>query len=652
MASSPCTQYLPGSGAYEFVSKEYTAYTDRIRNLSSDAAVDIAALSAFTPDFASLTFEASTAPFNAVDPPVIDLPANAAPEYETPDSVYQTAPPANLVPRAFDDGAGISAVGTSPDPDYEQFVVRNIAPPNISLPASVGPSPALPNRVEPDDPTITLPDDIVLRPVDAAGEAPVLDMQLFDKDIPLFQAPNEALQDVYFADHSAKQDEVAAFVSAQAELPEVRAALTAGLNGEGIVVPSWVQAEIFDAARGRAIEGSQQAIYNAVNQWAARGFELPGAGILAANIEAGRTLTAEQARINAEIFNATYVQAIETYRTLIGQGLQHEATLHSIYVQIDANARELANGHFGVLQGIYNISIALFDLRIKAYSAEVAVYEANIRIELAKIEGYRASLEAIRIQSDINLQEIAAYEAKIQASLAIVQIYTAQVSAFNGLIQSDLSKVSAFNAKVNAYSAEVEAVSKEIDIYEAEISGEGVRAQVYGTTVDAYRARIEGFSAQLTAEATKTKSINDVVLAESEVYKTQVDAWAAGVTTDVRRIEATVAQFRGEVEAYSAELSRDETAGRLSALGFDKELELAKLTVANEIKNIDRALAQLTTASELELARLSDSAKINAQLAAASMASLNISASLQGSDSWQAGSSSSCQTTYSGALTG
>lgn len=76
------------------------------------------------------------------------------------------------------------------------------------------------------------------------------------------------------------------------------------------------------------------------------------------------------------------------------------------------------------------------------------------------------------------------------------------------------------------------------------------------------------------------------------------------------------------------------------------------MIVANEIKNIDRALAQLTTSSELELARLSDSAKINAQLAAASMASLSISATLSGSDAWSAGSQSSCSTSYAGSLTG
>jgi hypothetical protein len=650
--NNPCTQYLPGSGAYEFVDKEYTAYTDRIRNLSTDAAVDIDALTQFTPDFSSLPFEVDVSPIEDVDAPVIDLPAGDAPDYLAPDSVYNTEPPGDLVTREFDDGSGITAVGSAPLPDYGQLIVRDIAPPNVTLPASVGPAPLLPDRVEPDDPTVVLPDIPVLQPIGDAGPAPVPDIQNFDKTIPVFQPPSDALQDVYFADHSLKQAEVAAFVSSQAEIPEVRAALTSALNGEGIIVPAWVQEQVFNGTRSRAVEGSRQAQWDAVNMWAAKGFELPGAGILASNIETGRSLTAEQARINAEILNVTYVQAVETYRDMIGRGLAHEAALYNVYVQIDANARELANGHFAVLQGIYNISIALFDLQIKVYLAEIAVYEANIQIELAKIEAYKASIDALRLLSDLNTQQIELYNAQIRGSLAIVQIYQAQVSAFNGLIQSDLAKVSAFNAKVNAYSAEVDAVSKEIDIYEAEVSAEGTKAQVYGTTVDAYRARIEGYSAQLGAEATKTTSINSVVLSESEVYKTQVDAWSAGVTTDVRRIEASVAQFRAEIEAYTAELSRDETSGRLQALGFDKELQRATLIVENEIKNIDRALAQLTTSSELELSRLSDAAKINAQLAAASMASLSISASLQGSDSWSAGSSSTCSTNYSGALTG
>ena len=235
----PCRIYTPGSGAYEFVDKEYTAYTDRIRNLSVDAAVDIAALSEFTPDFSSLKFEVSTEPFDNIDLPVIALPEDeTVPEYLPPESVFNTEPPEQLSEANFDDGSGIRNVGNIPNPDYGQLVVRTIAVPNIVLPPSVGPSPVLPDRVEPTEPTLAFPNDIVLRPVPDAGPAPEIDGDLFDKPIPVFQPPNESLQDVYFADHTLKQGEVAAFVSSQAELPEVRAALTAALNGDGIIVPA------------------------------------------------------------------------------------------------------------------------------------------------------------------------------------------------------------------------------------------------------------------------------------------------------------------------------------------------------------------------------------------------------------------------------
>jgi hypothetical protein len=650
--ASPCTQYLPGSGAYQFVDKEYTAYSNRIRNLSTDAAVDIEALESFTPSFSSLTFEVNTGPFSAINAPELGIPASVAPEYTPVNLLYPTQPPAQFPGTSVDDGSGIRAVGSAPTPDYGAFTPREYTPPNVTLPTSVGPAPVLPGRTEPSSPTITLPDGIVLRNIGSPGDAPVISLESFQEEIPQFDAPSDALQDVYFSDHALKAQDVADFVTAQAEIPEVKAALLNALNGNGIIVPAWVQTEAFDAARSRAIEGSRQAQWDAVNQWAARGFDLPGAGILASNIETGRQLTAEQARINADILNQTYTQGVETYRQMIQVGLQHERELHQIFVSIDTNARELANGHFAVLQGIYNVSIALYDLQIKVYVAQIQVYEANVQIELAKIEAYKSELEALKLESDLNLQEIERYTAELRASQTLVDIYSAQVTAFNGLIQADLAQVTAFNAKVNAYSAEVEALTKEIDVYVAQLQGEDTRAQTYATTVDAYRARVEGYTAQISAEATKTSSINDVVLAESNIYKTQVEAWSAGVQTDVARVQAAVDEFRARIEAYTAELSRDEVDGRLKALGFDKELEQAKLIVANEIQNIDRALQQLTTSSELELQKLSDAAKINAQLAAASMASLSISANLSGSDSWSAGSSSTCTTTYAGSLTG
>ena len=125
--ASPCTQYLPGSGAYEFVDKEYTAYTDRIRNLSTDAAVDIAALSQFTPDFSSLSFEVSTEPFEAIRVPELLLPTGEAPLYEAPDTIYTTSPPGDPNIGNLDNGSGISGIDV-PDPDYGEFVTREFAP--------------------------------------------------------------------------------------------------------------------------------------------------------------------------------------------------------------------------------------------------------------------------------------------------------------------------------------------------------------------------------------------------------------------------------------------------------------------------------------------------------------------------------------------
>lgn len=650
-ASGTCTTFIPGSGAYEFVNKEYTAYTDRIRNLSTDAAVDIAALESFTPDFTALNFDVSTAPIDAVSDPDIAITTAPTPTYTPPAQLFTGTPPAATFQASFDDGSGIQAVGDAPAPDYGTFTPRVIAAPNLVLPEGPGAAPAIPDRVEPDAPVITLPDEPTLLDIPTPDAAPELTFQSFDREVPAFQAPSESLQDIYFADHQRETDELVAFLQTNTVQQGVRDALNLMTQG-GTGLPKEIEDALFERGAERAEESERRAVRAAEQDWAAKGFELPGSTVLATAIEARHQALVERGRLNRELTINFHNQEIDNLRFVVQQGLNYETQLMSIYLQLDANARELANGHFEVMRGIYNVFTALHELNIRAYTAEIQVFEANVRIELAKIDAYRTELEALRLQSEINQQEIQTYEASIRASLAQVQIFQAEIDAFNGLISADTSKIQAFRARVDAYATEISALTSEVDVYEAQVRGEESRTRAFATTVDAYRARVQGYEAQIGAEATKTRSVNDVVRAETDNYAAQVQAWATGVNADTQRIEAAVSQFRGQIEAYTAELSRDEVVARLQALGFDKELEKARTTVQNEISNIDRALAQLTTSSQLELQKLTDAARINAQLAAASMASLSLSANLSGSDNWSASSSTSCSTNYNASLSG
>ncbi len=656
MAVSPCTLFIPGAGAYEFVSKEYAAYVDRVRNLSNDAAVDIDALQGFTPDFASLDWVVDTSVIDAVAVPDLTVDAQNRPVFDLPDALFNTAPPTEPALSGLDDGSGIRGVGDVPRPDFGDFDSRMPAPPVLNYPDAPGPAPVLELEGAPEEPTLTFPSAPELQALSDIGEIPEFNLPTIP-EIPDFAPPQDELQDIYFADHNAKTGEldtkIHEFAHTDTGLVELRPAFARvieAINTQNTGLPTDVQQEIFDAGRERLREDQLQSEREAEERWVERGHELPGAAVQASILEARRTRQIEAGRLNRELTVQVHQQAIENMRYVIDRAVQYEGQLMNIFLQLDENARRLAFEHFEVMRGIYNAYVAIYELNIRAYQAQINVYEAQIRVELAKLDAYRTQLETIRLEADINQQKVEIYTRQIQAQEALVNIYTARVQGYRGKIDAELSKVEAFRAKVEAYGAEIRGVAERVNVFEAEVRGEEARARAYGTQVDAYRARVQGYASRIEAEATRTRSLNDVVRAQADIYSSQVDAWSAGVNADTRRVESAVSAHRAQIEGYLAELQNEETAARLRALGFDKELEKAKTIVANEIANITRALENVRTASQLELQRLESAAQINSQLAAASMASLSLSASLSGSDSWSASSSSSCSTNFSGVI--
>jgi hypothetical protein len=651
-----CPLILPGAGAYELVSAEYRAYSDRTRNLSTDAAADIERLTNFTPDFASVNFQVDTGPVADIVVPSLDVDASNRPAYSEPAERFNTAAPTKPVLRPLDDGAGLRALGDAPDPDYGRFVSRSPAPPVLNFPSSPGPAPAIDAGEAPSEPSLVEPDVPSLIDLPDIGEVPPIVLDRVP-EIPEFAPPDSALQDIYFQDHDLKRDEldtlIQTFAHTDTGLTELRPAFARvieAINAENTGLPEHVQQEIFDQGRERLREDQLRSEREAESRWAARGFELPGAALLAAVVEARRTRQVEAGRLNRELTVRVHEQAIENMRYVIDRAVAYEGQLMNIFLQVDNNARQLAFEHYQVMRGIYDAYLAIHELNIRAYQAQIAVYEANVRIELSKLEAYRTELEAIRVRGEINEQEVRIYEAQIRAQAQRVETYQGRVNAYRGKIEAELSKVQAFNATVEAYSAEIRGVAERVNVFEAEVRSEEARTRAHGAQVEAFRARVEAFRSQVDAEATRTRTINDTVTAQAQIYGTEVDAWAAGVQADNQRVERAVSAHRANIDAYLAELNNEETAARLRALGFDKELEQARTILTTQVGNIDRALTNVRTASELELQRLESAARINAQLAAASMAALNLSASLQGSDSFSASSQSNCSTNFSGVI--
>jgi hypothetical protein len=455
------------------------------------------------------------------------------------------------------------------------------------------------------------------------------------------------VQDLFFPDMNTAATQLAQSFTENAIQPAVRDALNLMTQG-GTGLPAELEQALFDRARERITEDVQENVEKARDDWAARGFTLPGAAVAGAVLEARHQGLVEKGRINRELSINYHNQEIENLRFVVQQGLQYEVQLLQVYAEAYDIGRRVAEGHAGVLRATAEIAARMHEINLAIYTAEIEVFRAKVELELQKVQKYRLEIDAERAKADTNDALVRQYEAQIRAELAKVDIYRGRIDAYGARISAETAKIQGFSAKVDAYVAQIRGEATKTEVFSAEVQNEQARVQAQQALVDGYRARVAAYEAEVQAQATRTRSINEVVESQARIYATEMDGYVAALNAETRRIESAVTVFRGQVEAYQAQLAKLETDGRLRLAGFDKDLAREQAALQQQSGDLDRELESLRSATQLELQKLSDAARINGQLAAASMAALSLGAQVTASDSVSSAGSSSCSTSFYG----
>jgi len=569
---------------------------------------------------------------------------------ETGPAIFNTPPPVVAGATELDTGEGLQQLGDVPQFDITPHELTIHDVPSIEIPDALRQMdelefPAVPAT----DVTIDLPASPVLYQSQQVT-APDIELQRFAPELP--ESAVGVLEDTF--------DDVLTKALKDGKLDEQSRQLASLINElsspetlerSQILTPhKIVLAQINEDIETR----HEEEMAKALSYWASQGITMPHGALTARRNELERQRSRELAKARRDIYgkvieqyNANFIKLREMSISL----LQFQLELASKIMEVGV---AVARANMDYLIAVHNSEIALYELNIKIYVAQTQVYEAEIKHALGKIEVFKTQVDAEKVKTDANDARIRQYEAQISAELRKVDVLRARVDTYRAGIEAELGKVEAYRGEVEGYSARLGTVASraelETNVYRAKVQGEDIKARVYQSQVGAFDSRVNAFGKQVDAEAEKIRARNEVARAEREQHTAEVQAWATGVQADVSRIQAAADNYRARIEAYRAELGKAEVQERFRALGLEKELEKARLSVETQAGDVERALRVLQSASALQLQQLSDSTKVNAQLAAASMASLNLSATLSGSDSFSAGSSTSCTTTYSGVV--
>lgn len=404
---------------------------------------------------------------------------------------------------------------------------------------------------------------------------------------------------------------------------------------------------LFDEAATPINLERTSAVKKLTSEWAARNFSIvPGMLVGAVNdveIEAGRRLRGEGAKINAELAK----QALEDFQTFAELYFQIEQNLIDLYsLRLE---REVENEKLRVRAQIelFNAALAVFNSEQKireivaqAYKAQLAAVLEATSAQKTAIDGaiaetaenearmsiYNTEVQMLKIQSD-------AYKAQVQASVVPIELYKASLSGLKAEADTQITNIEAYREALRAYAAAVGAVSEEIKAYSAEVQATTTSSEVNESNVRAYttyiQESIKNANAYRTFASSQTEVLNANLQAFSDaaqVNESFVRAQASKITAQNQLAQQRSSAYLDYIQSYS---TYNKALSQLNAARMTYSLTASENAARAE------ALANQAQAEsdKIEAGALAAKASALSALAQGAMSAMHVSASASGSGS-------------------
>jgi hypothetical protein len=416
--------------------------------------------------------------------------------------------------------------------------------------------------------------------------------------------------------------------------------LGAMLDG-GSGLPAPIEQALFDRGISREEISSQQAVVQSFDEWAARGFSLPGATLLARVQEARQKNRDNRGQINRELTIEFYKAELDNLRFAVEKGIALQGQLFEQYLKMHDSGRDMADKAFAVAQAIFDARVEIFKVQLQIYAADIDAFKARLSIELAELDVYKAQIEGEIARGQINEQRVRLYEARLKSVDTQVGIFKSQVEAANAQIGAQASKVELYKGRIEAYKTSLDGEKVKVDIYTARLAGEENRVKIYEAQVRGFAEVLSVYDTEAKVEISKIDARNRDNEARTNRYQTKVQAWSTGVTAQISHLQALTEVYKARLGKYTAELGAEQARVQGESRNVELVLEGEKAKLGGKLKQGDQAIAQWQHATSLGLETIKTAAQTLSQLAASAMAAINVSAgisnTLSSSTGWSSG---------------
>lgn len=519
----------------------------------------------------------------------------------------------------------LNAISQIDVPDTPQFLAQY---PTINLPAA--PS-AITDEAPSGAPTFTTP-TVPVAPDTVIPEAPTLrSLNIPDAptlDIPEFTA---IAPDPVVGVFNPSIDFTEALYDSTL-LQQVQSVLLTTLqNGDG-GLPEDIVDQIWNRERERELKEYNRAAATALDDFAARGFDMPPGALqsrlrvaerenITAAITMGREKTIEQVQRAYE--HLKFV--IQSTIGLEGQLMNYTNNMYQRLLQVQTALLDA-----GV--AVYNAKVNAYNAEVQAYRVYADVFKTQVDAELTKIEVFRAEIEAQKAIGELNVQDLEAYKIAVDAVQTISEVYRTEMQAAQ--IEAEVQRVSieAFRAEVEAYTAKVQAKTAEYEGYAQQINGELAKTRVYESAASAYGSEVQGYRALVDAESARVRADVDVNKALVDEYQGKVSAFRALVEAESTKIGSKVQAFGAEIDAFRAAISGEVAKTEAERANLTAQVSVAASEADLRLKQAEANISRAQTLLGLYNEALKSGATVSAQITASAMDAINLSAGISGSD--------------------
>lgn len=419
-------------------------------------------------------------------------------------------------------------------------------------------------------------------------------------------------------------------------LDAVKAKLAADLAAGGTGLGATAEAAIWNRALDRQAELDEKLFNETLEFWASRGWNLPVGAMSAKLAEAHNESRRSTEKLNYDIAQEQARLAYQNVKDTIQAIITLEQSLIQHSDTVANRGLDAAKATIDAAVNVFNAQVSRLQIAWEGYKAAATVYEVMTRTQSLLVELYTAQLNAVKLESDIELSKLEVYKGQLSAIGMRIEIYKGELQGAGMALDAEKTKLAIFQMRIEIFTAAINANTAKYNQYQAEMQGEQIKAQVYAEQLKGYLAELE--AAKLKLEVYVKEAEMDGLYNEQLVKK-----YSAEIAGYEAELKGQVAYIENAAKIYSADASMYEADARKAAADAESNikanaanLEALQGKLQLELKQAEINISNANNMNQLRIEAAKAGANVTAQMAAGALASINTTAGLQSSDtnSW------------------